>query len=81
MTVAERRSGFDVEHGLDAGLESFALGKHVHAVMCANDEVAMGMYRAARVSGVRVPNARAVIRIGAHRADVSDQPSLLTQGE
>jgi LacI family transcriptional regulator len=47
--------GFDVEHGYKAGLHLFATRGDVDAVMCANDEVASGMYRAAAASGCRVP--------------------------
>ena len=48
--------GFDVEHGYKAGLELFALGNVVDAVMCANDEVAAGVLRAVTGYGLRVPD-------------------------
>jgi LacI family transcriptional regulator len=48
--------GFDVEHGYKAGLELLARGNGTDAVMCANDEVADGVVRAATASGVRVPD-------------------------
>jgi LacI family transcriptional regulator len=47
--------GFDVEHGYKAGLQMFETGNQFDAVMCANDEVASGVYRAADACGVRVP--------------------------
>jgi LacI family transcriptional regulator len=47
--------GFDVEHGYKAGLEVFARGNGTDAVMCANDEIAAGVVRAATASGLRVP--------------------------
>ncbi len=47
--------GFDVEHGYKAGLELFARGNGTDAVMCANDEIADGVVRAAAASGFRVP--------------------------
>lgn len=48
--------GFDVEHGHKAGLELLALGNRVDAVMCANDEVAAGVLRAATADGLRTPD-------------------------
>jgi LacI family transcriptional regulator len=48
--------GFDVEHGYKAGLELFARGNGTDAVMCANDEIADGVVRAAAASGLRVPD-------------------------
>jgi LacI family transcriptional regulator len=48
--------GFDVEHGYKSGLDVFARGNGVDAVMCANDEVAGGVVRAAAVSGLRIPD-------------------------
>lgn len=48
--------GFDVEHGYKAGVDLLALGNRVDAVICANDEVAAGMVRAAAVYGLRVPD-------------------------
>jgi LacI family transcriptional regulator len=47
--------GFDVDHGYKAGLQLFETGNQFDAVMCANDEVASGVYRAAGACGVRVP--------------------------
>jgi LacI family transcriptional regulator len=47
--------GFDVEHGYKAGIELFASGNRVDAVMCANDEVAAGVLRAAATSALSVP--------------------------
>jgi LacI family transcriptional regulator, galactose operon repressor len=52
--------GFDVDHGYKAGLHLFAGGATVDAVMCANDEVASGIYRAASAAGLRVPEDVAV---------------------
>jgi LacI family transcriptional regulator len=52
--------GFDVEHGYKAGLQVFAAGNAHDAVMCANDEVASGVYRSAGTCGVRVPEDVAV---------------------
>jgi len=52
--------GFDVDHGYKAGLELFADGAPFDAVMCANDEVAVGVIRAADASAVAVPNDIAV---------------------
>jgi len=52
--------GFDVDHGYKAGLELFASGDPFDAVMCANDEVAVGVIRAADASAVRVPGDIAV---------------------
>jgi LacI family transcriptional regulator len=48
--------GFDVEHGYKAGLELFAAGNPVDAVMCANDEVAAGVLRAAAAAELSVPD-------------------------
>jgi LacI family transcriptional regulator len=48
--------GLDVEHGYKAGLDLFAGGNRIDAVMCANDEVAGGVVRAAAATGVRVPD-------------------------
>jgi LacI family transcriptional regulator len=48
--------GLDVEHGHKAGLELFAIGRDVDAVMCANDEVAAGVVRAVTSYGLRVPD-------------------------
>jgi LacI family transcriptional regulator len=48
--------GFDVDHGYKAGLELFARGNGTDAVMCANDEIADGVVRAAAASGLRVPD-------------------------
>lgn len=47
--------GFDIDHGHKAGLDLFASGNPIDAVMCANDEVAAGLMRAATASGLRVP--------------------------
>jgi LacI family transcriptional regulator, galactose operon repressor len=47
--------GLDVEHGYKAGIDLFATGHRVDAVMCANDEVAAGIYRAAAACELRVP--------------------------
>jgi LacI family transcriptional regulator len=52
--------GFDVDGGHKAGLHLFATRREVDAVMCANDEVASGIYRAAAASGRRVPDDVAV---------------------
>ena len=52
--------GFDVDHGYKAGLHLFAGGETVDAVMCANDEVASGIYRAAIAAGLSVPDDVAV---------------------
>ena len=49
-------AGFDVEHGYKAGLELFAAGNPVDAVMCANDEVAAGMLRAAAAAELSIPD-------------------------
>lgn len=48
--------GFDIEHGYKAGLELFATGNPIDAVMCANDEIAAGVLRAITASGRRVPD-------------------------
>jgi LacI family transcriptional regulator len=47
--------GFDVEHGHKAGLGLLGRTEPLDAVVCANDEVASGLYLAAEASGVRVP--------------------------
>jgi len=52
--------GFDVDHGYKAGLDLFAGRDMFDAVMCANDEVAVGVIRAADASAVRVPDDIAV---------------------
>ena len=52
--------GFDVDHGYKAGLEIFGAGNSPEAVMCANDEVATGVCRAAEVSGLRIPDDVAI---------------------
>jgi LacI family transcriptional regulator len=52
--------GFDVDHGYQAGLRMFELGKRPDAVIAANDEVASGLYLAARTRGWRVPDDVAV---------------------
>jgi len=51
-----RAHGFDAVHGYKAGLDLFAGGAAVDAVMCANDEIAGGVVRAAVASGRRVPD-------------------------
>jgi LacI family transcriptional regulator len=52
--------GLDVEHGYKAGLDVFADRNVADAVMCANDEVAAGVLRAATSSGLTVPRDVAV---------------------
>ncbi|CAN5746566.1 LacI family DNA-binding transcriptional regulator [soil metagenome] len=52
--------GFDVEHGHKAGVELFGRVDGVDAVMCANDELAAGVLRAATADGRRVPDNVAV---------------------
>ena len=52
--------GFDVDHGYKAGLQLFETGNRFDAVMCANDEVASGVYRAADACEVRVPDDVAI---------------------
>lgn len=47
--------GFEFEHGHKAGLDLFARVTPPDAVVCANDEVALGVYLAADASGVRIP--------------------------
>jgi LacI family transcriptional regulator len=52
--------GFDVEHGYKAGLHVLAAAGRFDAVICANDEVASGVYRAAATAGRRVPDDVAI---------------------
>ena len=52
--------GFEVEHGYKAGLEVLAAAERFDAVICANDEVASGVYRAAATVGRRVPDDVAI---------------------
>jgi LacI family transcriptional regulator len=52
--------GFDVDHGYQAGLGIFEGGKRFDAVIAANDEVASGLYLAARTHGRRVPDDVAI---------------------
>jgi LacI family transcriptional regulator len=52
--------GFDVDHGYKAGLHLFGGRQTVDAVMCANDEIASGIYRAASAAGLRVPEDVAI---------------------
>jgi LacI family transcriptional regulator, galactose operon repressor len=52
--------GFDVEHGYKTGLEVLADPQRFDAVICVNDEVASGVYRAAATVGRRVPDDVAI---------------------
>jgi LacI family transcriptional regulator len=52
--------GFEVEHGYKAGLQVLASPERFDAVVCANDEVASGVYRAAATVGLRVPDDVAI---------------------
>ena len=49
-------AGFDVEHGFKTGLDLLSRGERPDAVMCANDELAAGVYQAAELNGLRVPD-------------------------
>lgn len=51
-----RTEGLDTVHGFKAGLDLFASGSTVDAIICANDEVAAGIVRAAGASGRHVPD-------------------------
>lgn len=70
--------GFDVEHGYKAGLDLFATGNKVDAVMCANDEVAAGVIRAAAASGRRIPEDLAVTGWDDTIVAARTHPSLTT---
>ena len=59
-------------------MEILAVGNAVDAVLYANDEVAMGMYRAARVNGVRVPDDVAITGWDDTAASAQLHPSLTT---
>lgn len=51
---------FDAEHGYKAAVDVFAADEQIDAVVCANDEVATGVVRAATASGRDVPGDVAV---------------------
>jgi LacI family transcriptional regulator len=52
--------GFEAEHGYRAALEVFCGESRPDGIVCANDEVASGVYRAAAESGRRIPDDVAV---------------------
>lgn len=58
--------GFTVAGGLVAGHELLALADRPTAVYCASDEMAIGVLRAARDRGVRVPDELSVIGVDDH---------------
>ncbi|ROR92310.1 LacI family DNA-binding transcriptional regulator [Nocardioides aurantiacus] len=58
--------GFTVTGGLAAGHQLLALADRPTAVYCASDEMAIGVLRAARDRGVRVPDELSVIGVDDH---------------
>ncbi|HEX2417350.1 MAG TPA: LacI family DNA-binding transcriptional regulator [Micromonosporaceae bacterium] len=55
-----RCPGFEAEHGYRAALEIFRGESPPDGIVCANDEVASGVYRAAAETGHRIPDDVAV---------------------
>jgi LacI family transcriptional regulator len=55
-----RFPGFEAEHGYRAALEVFRSGSPPDGIVCANDEVASGVYRAAAETRHRIPDDVAV---------------------
>ncbi|WP_242454611.1 LacI family DNA-binding transcriptional regulator [Bailinhaonella thermotolerans] len=56
VTVAARALGdFSVEHGRRAARELHASGDLPDAILCGNDQIAVGLLRELRAAGVRVP--------------------------
>jgi LacI family transcriptional regulator len=53
-------SGLEVDHGRRAGLAILSQADRPDGIVCANDEVALGVLSAARSLGVRVPDDVAV---------------------
>ncbi|MGH9213703.1 MAG: LacI family DNA-binding transcriptional regulator [Acidimicrobiales bacterium] len=70
--------GFDVDHGHKAGLGLLRRTEPLDAVVCANDEVASGVYLAAAGSGVRVPDDVAVTGWDDTAIATHLEPSLTT---
>ncbi|HEX6076346.1 MAG TPA: LacI family DNA-binding transcriptional regulator [Micromonosporaceae bacterium] len=55
-----RCPGFEAEHGYHAALEIFRTAGQPDGIVCANDEIASGVYRAAAETGRRIPDDVAV---------------------
>lgn len=80
--IGSARGFFDVRSGEKAGEDLLAKhrGDLPDAVVCANDQMAIGMLRALAAAGVRVPAEVAVVGFDdIYRASVSDPPLTTVQ--
>lgn len=55
------KGGYTFESGMDCGRHLLELGTPPTAVFCGNDEMAVGVYQAARRAGLRIPDDLSIV--------------------
>ncbi len=72
------RASFHPQSGLESGRKLLSLNEIPTAVCCANDEVAIGFYRACKEFGVRIPDDISVVGFDNSPTTTLMEPNLTT---
>ena len=56
-----RKGGYTFDSGMECGEELLSLRERPTAVFCGNDEMAVGVYQAARRAGLRIPEDLSIV--------------------